>query len=84
MHVELKTSMMELTTLGIHGFLSEPLMQCKLSIGCKAPPFYLQSNFIFPTCFLCALRTACVIAVAKARDTFEPFLYQVTSNIFFS
>jgi len=23
------------------------------------------------------VRTACVIAVAKARDTFEPFLHQV-------
>lgn len=27
--------------------------------------------------FTCFCRTACVIAVAKARDTFEPFLHQV-------
>lgn len=30
--------------------------------------------------FIYAIRTACVIAVAKARDTFEPFLHQVTIN----
>lgn len=27
-------------------------------------------------------RTACVIAVAKARDTFEPFLHQVLIVVF--
>jgi hypothetical protein len=27
----------------------------------------------------CFVRTACVIAVAKARDTFEPFLHQVSN-----
>lgn len=83
MHVELKTSMMEQITLGSQGFY------CCLNIYKLILFLNLVTFFFFfflnwylniviePFLFHLKFRTACVIAVSKARDTFEPFLHQV-------
>lgn len=39
--------------------------------------YWIAFNFLLFPLFIWFTRTACVIAVAKARDTFEPFLHQV-------
>lgn len=72
MHVELKISMTEQTTLGIlEIWLNSYLLSEMGNIFSFSYLISLFSTILW-------IRTACVIAVAKARDTFEPFLHQVS------
>lgn len=77
MRAELKIFTMELIILGSNNFRLFFFLHYDI-IQVAAFSFF---KFSISSLLFVNFRTACVIAVAKARDTFEPFLHQVISLI---
>lgn len=75
MLAELRIFMMEQTTQGIDAVLVHSWIY-----SLNQNSLWIFVTFLLHVFYISALwhfRTACVIAVTKARDTFEPFLHQV-------